>query len=97
MAINTTRDLRQTLLSLGHFFVHESCGKCFPCRLGTQRQLEIMEKVASRKATREDIAALEDIGYTMTAASLCGLGMTAGSAILSALKLWPEVFVDSRT
>jgi NADH-quinone oxidoreductase subunit F len=97
MAINTTRDLRQALLSLGHFFVHESCGKCFPCRLGTQRQLEIMEKVASRKATREDIAALEDIGYTMTAASLCGLGMTAGSAILSALKLWPEVFVDSRT
>ena len=96
MAINTTRDLRQTLLSLGHFFAHESCGKCFPCRLGTQRQLEIMEKVASRMATREDITALEDIGYTMTATSLCGLGMTAGSAILSALKLWPEIFVDGR-
>jgi NADH-quinone oxidoreductase subunit F len=94
MALNTTRDLRQTLLSLAYFFVHESCGKCFPCRLGTQRQLEIMEKVASRKATTGDIAALEDIGYTMTSASLCGLGMTAGSAILSALKLWPELFVD---
>ena len=96
MAINTTRDLRQTLLSLGHFFAHESCGKCFPCRLGTQRQLEIMEKVASRKATKDDIAALEDIGYTMTSTSLCGLGISAGSAILSALKLWPEIFVDGR-
>ena len=94
MAINKTRDLRQTLLSLAHFFVHESCGKCFPCRLGTQRQLEIMEKVVHRKATMDDIAALEDIVYTMTSASLCGLGMTAGSAILSALKLWPEVFVE---
>ncbi len=96
MAINRTRDLRQTLLSLAHFFAHESCGKCFPCRLGTQRQLEILEKVAHGRASRGDLVALEDIGYAMTAASFCGLGLTASSAVLSALRLWPEIFVDGR-
>lgn len=96
MAIRAGRDLRQTLLSLAHFFAHESCGKCFPCRLGTQRQLEIMEKVAHGRASPGDVAALEDIGYAMTSASLCGLGMTAGGAILSALARWPEIFTDGR-
>src|SRR3989304_1267175 len=46
MAINRTRHLRPTLLSLAHFFAHESCGKCFPCQLGPQRPLEILEKTA---------------------------------------------------
>ncbi|MEW6567573.1 MAG: NADH-ubiquinone oxidoreductase-F iron-sulfur binding region domain-containing protein [Chloroflexota bacterium] len=96
MAINRTRDLRQTLLSLAHFFAHESCGKCFPCRLGTQRQLEILEKFAEHRATQADVAALEDVGFAMTAASFCGLGMTASTAILSALQQWPELFVDGR-
>lgn len=92
MAINTTRDLRQTLLSLAHFFAHESCGKCFPCRLGTQRQLEIIEKVSRGRATKGDLAALEDVIFAMTSASFCGLGMTAGTAILSALESWPGIF-----
>jgi NADH-quinone oxidoreductase subunit F len=96
MAINTGRDLRQTLLSLAHFFAHESCGKCFPCQLGTQRQLEIVEKVAHGTASKADIAALEDVGFAMTAASFCGLGVTAGTAILSALEKWPDLFVDGR-
>ncbi len=93
-AFNRTRDLRSTLLSLAHFFAHESCGKCFPCQLGTQRQLELMEKVHAGRATQGDVQALEDVGFTMTSASLCGLGMTAATAILSAHRLWPELFVD---
>ena len=93
MAINTQHDLRYTLLSLAHFFAHESCGKCFPCQLGTQRQLEIIAKVAEGRASNGDVAALQDVGFTMTNASLCGLGMTAGSAVLSALEKWPELFV----
>jgi len=96
MAINRTRDLRQTLLSLAHFFAHESCGKCFPCQLGTQRQLEIVEKVAHGRASKADIIALEDVGYAMTAASFCGLGVTAGTAILSALEKWPTLFLNGR-
>lgn len=96
MAINQERDLQQTMLSLAHFFAHESCGKCLPCQLGTQRQLEILAKVTEGKASEADVRALEDIGFTMTHASLCGLGMTAGTAILSALELWPEMFVNAR-
>jgi NADH-quinone oxidoreductase subunit F len=94
MVINSSRDLRQTLLSLAHFFAHESCGKCFPCQLGTQRQLEIIARVAEGKIEKEDLDALEDIGFTMTNTSLCGLGMTASTAILSAYKRWPNAFLN---
>ncbi len=90
--VNTERDLRIYLLSLAHFFAHESCGKCFPCQLGSRRQLEILQKVAAGNATKADLAALEDVGFAMTQASLCGLGQTAGTAILSALQKWPEIF-----
>ena len=93
-AFNRTRDLRLILLSLAHFFAHESCGKCFPCQLGTQRQLELVEKVHAGRATADDVQALEDVGFTMTNASLCGLGMTAASAVLSARRRWPELFVN---
>jgi NADH-quinone oxidoreductase subunit F len=92
MVVNTDRDLPQFLLSLAHFFAHESCGKCFPCQLGTQRQLEIVRKVANGGAGAEDLRALRDVEFTMTHASICGLGMTAGSAVISALDQWPTVF-----
>lgn len=90
--INTEHDLRHYLLGLAHFFSHESCGKCFPCQLGTKRQLDIITKVAEGKASETDIELLADIGQTMKKASLCGLGMTASSAILSAYERWPELF-----
>lgn len=90
--INTTSDFRQYLLSLAHFFAHESCGKCFPCRLGTQYQLEIIQKVADGSAAQSDIAALKTVGATMKAASFCGLGQTAAAALLSALEKWPQLF-----
>ena len=96
MAINTRRDLRRTLLSLARFFAHESCGKCFPCRLGTQRQLEIVEKVAGGVASPQDLEALEDVGAVMTETSICGLGTTAATAILSARARWPELFLPAR-
>jgi NADH-quinone oxidoreductase subunit F len=91
MVFNQDRDLRQVLRSLAAFFAHESCGKCFPCQLGTQRQLEIVEKIVEGKAKKGDLQALQDIGFAMAHASLCGLGMTASTAILSALKKWPEL------
>jgi NADH-quinone oxidoreductase subunit F len=91
---NTQQDLRETLQSLARFFAHESCGKCFPCQLGTQRQLELVDRIAAGVARPEDLRALEDVGFTMTYASLCGLGMTAGSAILSAVQRWPELVGD---
>ncbi|MBF8255722.1 MAG: putative formate dehydrogenase beta subunit, partial [Anaerolineales bacterium] len=95
-AFNDEHDLRETLQSLARFFAHESCGKCFPCQLGTQRQLELVDRIAAGVARPDDIRTLEDVGFTMTNASLCGLGMTAGSAILSAVQRWPELMLDGR-
>jgi len=94
MAFNETRDMRDVLARLARFFAHESCGKCYPCQLGTQRQLEILERLAEGRPAAGDRERLSDVGWTMTDASLCGLGQTAATAVLSAMKLWPELFSD---
>ena len=86
---NDTVDLRDVLQRLAHFFQHESCGKCFPCQLGTQRQLEILLR---EEPLAGDASRLQDIGWTMTESSLCGLGQTASSALLSAMERWPALF-----
>jgi NADH-quinone oxidoreductase subunit F len=92
MVFDESRDLRDVLQRLARFFAHESCGKCYPCQLGTQRQYEILSRVAQGKALPEDAERLADVGWTMSDASLCGLGQTAASAVLSAMKLFPELF-----
>ncbi len=92
IAVNQDRDLRESLMSLAHFFAHESCGKCFPCRLGTQRQLDLLTRIFNGEGSKEDLETLEDVGFTMTETSLCGLGQTAAIAILSAKEKWPELF-----
>lgn len=97
MVFDETRDMRDALKRLGKFFAHESCGKCYPCQMGTQRQMEILDRVADKKVLPQDFARLQDVGWTMTDASLCGLGQTAASAVLSAMKLWPELFAETET
>ena len=92
MVFDETRDMRDVCKRLGHFFAHESCGKCYPCQMGTQRQMEILDRIAAGKVVEGDLIRLQDVGWTMTDASLCGLGQTAASAVLSAIKLWPEMF-----
>lgn len=87
-----TRDLRDICLRLARFFAEESCGKCYPCQMGTQRQFEIMERIARGEIQKEDWERLQDVGWTMTDSSLCGLGQTAASAILSAMKHFPHIF-----
>ena len=95
LVIDETRDLRQVLLGLGRFFAHESCGKCYPCQLGTQRQYEILQRVAAGAVLSGDAERLADIGWTMSDASICGLGQTAAAAVLSAMRLWPQFFKKS--
>jgi NADH-quinone oxidoreductase subunit F len=94
MVFDETRELRDVLKRLGKFFAHESCGKCYPCQMGTQRQMEILDRLAAGDFREGDSACLQDVGWTMTDASLCGLGQTAGSAVLSAMKAFPELFVE---
>jgi len=94
MVFDETRNILDVLKRLGKFFAHESCGKCYPCQMGTQRQMEILDRVAAGNVVEGDFVCLQDVGWTMTDASLCGLGQTAASAVLSAMKLWPELFKD---
>ena len=68
------------------FTVDESCGKCTPCRIGTRRLLEILEKITDGKGTMEDIDKMEELCYAIKASSLCGLGQTAPNPVLSTLK-----------
>ena len=89
MVFDETRDIRDVLRRVARFFAEESCGKCFPCQIGTQRQHEILARAASGKSLPGDELRLTDVGWTMTDSSLCGLGQTAASAVLSALKRWP--------
>ena len=92
MVFNTTVDLRDMLRRLGRFFQHESCGKCFPCQLGTQRQVEILERLDAPMPG--DRQRLLDVGMTMTEASICGLGHTAGMAVMSAIDKFPGLFEE---
>ena len=68
------------------FTVDESCGKCTPCREGTKRMLEILEKIVAGKGTLEDIDTLENLGNMIKISSLCGLGQSAPNPVLSTLR-----------
>jgi NADH-quinone oxidoreductase subunit F len=92
VVFNEDVDMKFVLHGLGHFFAHESCGKCYPCQLGTQRQAEILDRNMRNQGLPGDIERLKDIIATMTDTSLCGLGQTAGSAVYSALEICPEYF-----
>ncbi|GAG71304.1 unnamed protein product, partial [marine sediment metagenome] len=80
---NCTVDL---LKPLAHFFNHESCGKCVPCRVGTTKIYKIIERISRGGGLSTDISMLEDISKTMATTSLCGLGQAAAVPILSAIK-----------
>jgi NADH-quinone oxidoreductase subunit F len=94
MIFDDQKDLSQILSSLAEFFAHESCGKCYPCQLGTKRQAEILSRGFRKELLIGDLARLRDVGKTMTDASLCGLGQTASQAILSAVDLWPDLLQE---
>jgi NADH-quinone oxidoreductase subunit F len=92
MVFDDRTDMRDVLKRLAHFFADESCGKCYPCQLGTWRQSEILDRTASGVPIAGDRERLADVGDTMIDASLCGLGQTAATAVLSAMKIWPHLF-----
>ena len=75
------------------FTVDESCGKCTPCRIGTKRLYEMLEKVTSGNATLEDIDKMEKLCYYIKNNSLCGLGQTAPNPVLSTLKYFKDEYL----
>ena len=75
------------------FTVDESCGTCTPCRVGTKRMLEILNKITNGQGTLEDIDKLEELCYYIKANALCGLGQTAPNPVLSTLRYFRDEYV----
>ena len=75
------------------FTVDESCGKCTPCRIGTRRMLEILEKITKGQAEMEDLDRLEELCNHLKTSSLCALGQTAPNPVLSTLRYFREEYI----
>ena len=75
------------------FTVDESCGKCTPCRVGTKRLREMLDKITDGKATLEDLDKLEELCHYIKDNSLCGLGQTAPNPVLATLKFFRDEYV----
>ncbi|HAU38344.1 MAG TPA: NADH-quinone oxidoreductase subunit E, partial [Phycisphaerales bacterium] len=84
------------MVDIAKFFLtfsqDESCGKCTPCREGTKRMLEILERITSGKSAPDDLARLERLGKLVKKSSLCGLGRAAPNPVLSTLKYFREEY-----
>ena len=90
-------DYTKCMVNLAKFYlgftVDESCGKCNPCRIGTKRMLEILEKITEGKGELEDIEKLEILAHTIKSASVCGLGQTAPNPVLSTLHYFKNEYI----
>ncbi len=84
------RDLLALGLSLTQFFRNESCGKCVPCRIGSQKAVELLEQVLAGKAGPHVPQLLRDLDQTMAQTSICGLGQVALTPAISVLEHFPE-------
>ena len=76
------------------FTVSESCGKCTPCRIGTKRMLEILEKICDGKGEEEDLAKLQKLALNVQKASVCGLGQSAPNPVLSTMKYFADEYKE---
>ena len=85
------------MVDIAKFFLEftcdESCGKCAPCRIGTRRMLEILNKITSGKATMADLDKLKMLANNIKASALCGLGQTAPNPILSTLRYFEDEYI----
>ncbi|MBC7220126.1 4Fe-4S binding protein [Candidatus Bipolaricaulota bacterium] len=84
------------MVNMARFFLQftadESCGKCVPCRVGTQMMLAILDRIVAGEGKEEDLQRLREIGEMMKNASLCGLGQTAPNPVLSTLRYFPAEY-----
>ena len=97
MVFDDTRDMMTVAFQAMEFFAHESCGKCFPCRIGTQRLTERLAGTAGPSDLQDWLDEVMDLGKTMTETSACGLGMAAPLISDSLLKYFPSRVSDHVT
>ncbi|MCL6591478.1 MAG: FAD-dependent oxidoreductase [Firmicutes bacterium] len=93
-----TMDEDTCMVDMAKFFMEfiqdESCGKCVPCRLGTKRMLEILERITKGEGREGDIELLEELGGIIRETAVCGLGQTAPNPVLSAIKYFREEYEE---
>jgi len=91
-------DDKTCMVEVARFFMNftqnESCGKCVPCREGTKRMLEILERIVAGKGTREDLDLLDELASTITDTALCGLGKSAALPVMSTLRLFRKEYEE---
>ena len=91
-------DDSKCMVSLAKFYlqftVSESCGKCTPCRIGTKRMLEILERICDGKGEEQDIEKLQKLAENIKRASVCGLGQTAPNPVLSTMKYFMDEYKE---
>ena len=90
--LDETRNVVDILAEIARFFRHESCGKCTPCREGTMRVAELLDKISAGEGTREDVDLIKTLSGYMQKTCFCPLGQSATTAFMSALRLFPEDF-----
>jgi len=91
MLFDDSIDMKQVLLRIAAFFRSETCGQCVPCRVGTLRQEESLQRLVRGEtigSVAEERKTLQEMAQAMRDASICGLGQTASGAILSAMERW---------
>ncbi|MFA5881591.1 MAG: NADH-quinone oxidoreductase subunit NuoF [Eubacteriales bacterium] len=90
-------DDRDCMVDIAKFYLEfmcdESCGKCTPCRVGTKRLLEILERITEGRGREEDIDLLRELGHGIKATSLCGLGQSAPNPVLSTLRYFEDEYI----
>jgi [NiFe] hydrogenase diaphorase moiety large subunit len=92
MVFNQDRDLLDMVKNFAHFFVHESCGFCTPCRVGSALMKDLVDKVHSGHAGQYDLDEMRKIGLLMRSTSHCGLGTTAPNPMLDTLDKFPQIY-----
>ena len=92
MVFNQQRDLLDMVQNFAHFFVHESCGFCTPCRVGSALMKDLIDKVCAGHAGQYDLDEIHNIGKLMRGSSHCGLGTTAPNSMLDTLSKFPEIY-----
>ena len=92
MVFNQQRDMLDMVQNFTHFFCHESCGFCTPCRVGGALMKNLIDKVIVGHATRNDLREMENIGQVMRQNSHCGLGATAPNPVLDTLDKFPDIY-----
>ena len=92
MVFDRSRDILDGIRNFAHFFVHESCGFCTPCRVGTSLLRDLVTKVHTGHGTRADLEEMRKLGRIMQVSCHCGLGQTAPNPVLDSLDQFPEAY-----